>query len=79
MLTDADLDFAFRRAIAAADPEIDLLRAALLIAELEYPGLDVSGYVDRVDALSARVARRPGFEGLGPEQRFATLDRKSVV
>jgi regulator of sirC expression with transglutaminase-like and TPR domain len=40
------------------EPEIDLLRAALLIAEPEYPGLDIAHYVDEIDRLGAQARRR---------------------
>jgi regulator of sirC expression with transglutaminase-like and TPR domain len=73
VLTDADLDFAFRRALGPAEPEIDLLRAALLVAELEYPGLDVAAYVERVDELGALAAARPGFDALSSESRVVAL------
>jgi regulator of sirC expression with transglutaminase-like and TPR domain len=40
------------------EPEIDLLRAALLIAEPEYPGLDIAHYVDEIDRLGALARQR---------------------
>ncbi len=52
MLTDSDLAFAFQHALAREDAEIDLARASLLVAELEYPGLDVAAYVERLDGLA---------------------------
>ena len=71
MLTDTDLDFAFQHALAREDAEIDLARVSLLVAELEYPGLDVSDYVERLDALAdgfrARAVR------LEEPARFAAL------
>jgi regulator of sirC expression with transglutaminase-like and TPR domain len=49
-------------------PEADLARAALLIAEPEYPDLDVAGYVEELDRLGAeaqaRVAAAPGRPAL---------------
>jgi regulator of sirC expression with transglutaminase-like and TPR domain len=40
----------------AEDEKIDLLVAALVIARLEYPDLEIQPYLRRVDALSQRVA-----------------------
>lgn len=40
------------------DEHIDLLCAALAIARLEYPGLEIKPYIAQVDALAARVAAR---------------------
>lgn len=43
----------FAHVAARPDAEIDLAQAALLIAEDEYPGLDVAAYVERLDAMGA--------------------------
>ena len=43
------------------DEEIDLIRATLVIARTEYPGLDVEAYAARIEDLARRVA------GLVPE------------
>ena len=43
----------FAHIAARPDDEIDLAQAALLIAEDEYPGLDVAAYVERLDAMGA--------------------------
>jgi len=40
------------------DDNIDLLCAALAIARLEYPALEVKPYIAKVDALAARVAAK---------------------
>jgi regulator of sirC expression with transglutaminase-like and TPR domain len=40
------------RALEASDDEIDLCRAALLVARLEYPDLDVDGYLGRLAGLA---------------------------
>ena len=56
-----------------ADERLDVLRAALTFARIEYPQLDVEGYVKRVENLSARVAakvREPG----DPAQSIAALN-----
>ncbi len=37
------------------DEQIDLLRASLTIARIEYPDLDIASYVARVEALASRV------------------------
>jgi regulator of sirC expression with transglutaminase-like and TPR domain len=51
-----------RRAFAdqarRSDARIDLARAALLIAQEEYPALDVDAYLARLDAIAARVQAR---------------------
>ena len=60
-----DVDPAARELAAAVsrpDPQIDLTRAALIIAKSEYPTLDVPAYLDRLDAL-ARRARTSGAIG----------------
>lgn len=38
--------------------EARLAEGALLIAQEEYPGLDVAAYIDRLDELASRVSRR---------------------
>jgi regulator of sirC expression with transglutaminase-like and TPR domain len=43
----------FAHVAARPEAEIDLAQAALLIAEDEYPGLDVASYVDRLDTMGA--------------------------
>jgi len=40
------------------DPEIDLGRAALLIAKKEYPGLDVDYYLRRLDEIASSIEDR---------------------
>lgn len=54
---DSSLD-EFRRAVVGPEAEIDLARAALLIAKPEYPGLNLERYLHRLDriAAEARVA-----------------------
>ena len=42
----------FTAAVRRPDPEIPLARAALLIAAAEQPGLDVDGYLDRLNGLA---------------------------
>jgi regulator of sirC expression with transglutaminase-like and TPR domain len=54
----------FSHLVARPESELDLLRAVLLVAEPEYPGLDVASYVEEVDRLAAaakqRIASSPG-------------------
>jgi len=46
----------FAREVSRPDPEIDLTRAALVIARGEYPELDIGVYLDRLDALARRAS-----------------------
>jgi hypothetical protein len=43
----------FAHVAARPDDEIDLAQAALLIAEDEYPGLDVAAYIEQLDTIGA--------------------------
>jgi len=43
----------FAHIAARPDGEIDLAQSALLIAEDEYPGLDVAAYIERLDRIGA--------------------------
>jgi regulator of sirC expression with transglutaminase-like and TPR domain len=56
-MQESDLTL-FAHVALRPEEELDLARAALLIAEPEYPGLDVAGYVERIDRLVATVERR---------------------
>lgn len=47
----------FAHIASRPDAEIDLAQAALLIAEDEYPGLDIAAYIERLDA-HGEAARR---------------------
>jgi len=66
-----------RRALAALvggdESQIDLPRAALLVAVEEYPGLDTQAYIDQLDrlgeALRTRIAAEPA-----PERQIAALN-----
>ena len=49
-----------RLADAAASSDADLARPALLIALLEYPGLDPEPYLSRLDRMGAVVRGRLG-------------------
>jgi regulator of sirC expression with transglutaminase-like and TPR domain len=48
----------FAHIVSKPEEEIDLAQAALLIAEPEYPGLDIPRYVRRLDELGAQARRR---------------------
>ena len=48
----------FAHIASRPDAEIDLAQAALLIAEDEYPGLDIAAYIERLDAHRRRRAAR---------------------
>jgi regulator of sirC expression with transglutaminase-like and TPR domain len=56
------MDFAeislFSHLVSRPESDLDLARAALLIAEPEYPGLDVARYVEELDRLGAAAAAR---------------------
>jgi regulator of sirC expression with transglutaminase-like and TPR domain len=48
----------FADAVRGEDGRLDLAAASLLIARLEYPDLDVPGYLQRLDDMGARLCRR---------------------
>ena len=48
----------FAHIAARPDAENDLAQAALLIAEDEYPGLDVAAYIDRLDTMGAAARQQ---------------------
>ena len=52
----------FRQAADRAEEQIDLGRAALTIALPEYPTLDFSAYLGRIDDLALEVAERTGTD-----------------
>ncbi len=71
-----ELNEAFAALVGAQveDEKIDLVRAALIIARTEYPGLDIEAYVARVDELAQRVAAR--MAGVDePAQTIAALNQ----
>jgi regulator of sirC expression with transglutaminase-like and TPR domain len=49
-------------AVECPDSEINLGRASLAIVQAEYPGLDVDGYVSRLDRLAVAVKDLAGVE-----------------
>src|SRR3954464_2643223 len=56
----------FAHLLRKPDSELDLERAALLIAEAEYPGLDVAAYVAKLDGLGQLARQRLRQGGLEP-------------
>ncbi|HEY2743145.1 MAG TPA: transglutaminase-like domain-containing protein [Polyangia bacterium] len=66
----------FAHVASRPDAEIDLAQAALLIAEDEYPGLDVAAYIDRLDAHGAAAQRALlEFDKPGDRRSSARLER----
>jgi len=60
LATDSYQDF--RQAVGRAEEQIDLDRAALMIALSAYPDLDVDAYLARMDQLAAAVAGKSGAD-----------------
>ena len=54
------------------DEQIDLTRAALVIARTEYPSFDIEAYAGRIDELGERVGARIG--DLRPPHTIAALN-----
>jgi regulator of sirC expression with transglutaminase-like and TPR domain len=69
----------FGHLVRKPEAELDLERAALLIAESEYPGLDVAAYVAKLDQLAATVRLRMRAEGLVVEPAGSAARYQSVV
>ncbi len=63
----------FRAAVELLDDEIDLGRAALAIAQEEYPTLDIQNYLERLDQLAAVVRDRSAGEN-SPYRLIASLN-----
>lgn len=55
------------------DEDIDLVRAALVIARSEYPELDIEAYAGRIEALARRVAAL--IPDPAPKHAFGALNR----
>lgn len=68
----------FLHEVQRHDEQIDLARAALAIARDEYPQLDASISLRRLDAL-AEAARREVAGGAGPQEMLAAIDRQLFV
>ncbi len=60
MVADAHKNFS--QAVECVDKKIDLGRAALAIAQEEYPEMDIEAYVGRLDRLAAMAEDRSGGE-----------------
>lgn len=56
----SDPYLAFRQSVERPEEQIDLARAALTIACDDYPNLDISAYLARLDALAVDVSARTG-------------------
>lgn len=65
---------AFRAEIDRPESEIDLARAALTVARLEYPDLDIEEWLDRLEGHAGEVRARLSAEA-SMEERVATLSR----
>jgi regulator of sirC expression with transglutaminase-like and TPR domain len=52
----------FREMVSRPPEQVDLAAAALLIALDEYPGLNVSGYLDRIHVLAERTSAQLHFD-----------------
>lgn len=61
-----------KRIMSRPDPEINLAEAALVIAQAEYPALDIASYLQRIDELAAQAA------GQLPQQAVMT-DRLNAL
>lgn len=55
-MNDADLRI-FAHVVGRADAQVDLAQASLMIAEAEYPGLDIPAYIATLDRFGARARR----------------------
>jgi regulator of sirC expression with transglutaminase-like and TPR domain len=64
----------FIAAVSTDDEEIDLARAALLVARVEYPELPVEPILEGCDALAARVLARAGAHPTLMHQVRALID-----
>ncbi|MBI5248194.1 MAG: tetratricopeptide repeat protein [Desulfomonile tiedjei] len=60
MEQDSELTNEILALAAQPDHKIELAQAALTIARLEYPNLDVSAYLERLDGLAAKLKSRIG-------------------
>jgi len=58
----------FADLVSREDPQIDLARACLLIAEDAYPGLDVEGYAGEVERFAKRLSARLGQRASAEEK-----------
>ncbi len=63
----------FRTLIARPQGEIRLAEGALLIAQEEYPHLDVNAYLQRLDSMAATIKQHLGLE-LDPRRIVASIN-----
>jgi regulator of sirC expression with transglutaminase-like and TPR domain len=64
----------FARLVRRPDEEIDLVQAALLIAEGDYPGLDLHHYKERLEALGRAASTRFSLSA-ATEERVRAVTR----
>jgi regulator of sirC expression with transglutaminase-like and TPR domain len=64
----------FRRAVERPEDALDLGRAALAIAESEYPRLDTTAYLARIDELAIAVSKHLTGDESGPHRSIAALN-----
>ncbi|HKA34993.1 MAG TPA: tetratricopeptide repeat protein [Candidatus Binatia bacterium] len=69
----SDRHSVFRRIVAQAGDDFDLARAALAIAQDEYPALEPEAYLARLDRLAARVRDLAGGKS-DPYRMIAALN-----
>jgi regulator of sirC expression with transglutaminase-like and TPR domain len=64
----------FRRAVERPEDALDLGRAALAIAESEYPRLDTTAYLARIDELAIAVTKHLTGAESAPHRSIAALN-----
>jgi regulator of sirC expression with transglutaminase-like and TPR domain len=69
----------FAHLLRKPDKELDLERAALLIAEAEYPGLDIARYVAKLDELGAEARSRLLASGLRPGRAPVSVTLTTIL
>jgi regulator of sirC expression with transglutaminase-like and TPR domain len=69
----------FAHLLRKPDKQLDLERAALLIAEAEYRGLDVAKYVAQLDELGAQARLRMVKSGLRPGRAPVSLALTTIL
>jgi regulator of sirC expression with transglutaminase-like and TPR domain len=70
----ADTYEEFRRAVERPEEALDLGRAALAIAASEYPRLDTTAYLARIDELEIAVTKHLTGDESGPHRSIAALN-----
>lgn len=64
----------FRQEVQQPDEQIDLLQAALYIAQTDYPNLDIAEYINAIDTMAAEVQERLPKEPY-PLRMIQTINR----